>query len=147
MYLFCSKPIFSDNATFRPLAHGHSPALVNATPFSESMQLKTSFPPDRSILCPIFWVLLRGHQPFGCSPDLLVADEIVNTPEDDQNVVTNQGTVLFRSAFFKAQHEPLQECVTLWLAHNADLPKRLQAMTGGHKVLILSDSQQGCNVL
>ncbi len=132
---------------FRNAAFGKGFRSGKPAPLIVSMGRKTSFPPDGSILCPVFWVSLPGDQPFGRSLDVLVANEVVNAPEDNQNVVANQRTVLFRNTFLKAQHEPLQERVALWLARNPDLPQRLQAVAGGHKVLILRNSQQGCQIL
>jgi hypothetical protein len=103
----------------------------------------SSFAPDDSIFLPVLGVLLRSHELLCGRPNFFVPDGIVDTPEDHENVVANQSTILLSGTLPESDREAVQQSLALWFADYPNLPERLQAMPGSDEPLVFGYVQQG----
>src|SRR3990172_11589985 len=94
--------------------------------------------PETCILLAVFEVIFSFNQLQRLLPYCFILYFIIiQIPKTLDDIIADQGAILFRDALFESTGETGYQFLLLLLSHRANFPYRLHAMPGGDKPFVL----------
>ncbi len=98
--------------------------------------------PDACILFPIFQIGFGLYQVQRFGANFLVVNLVIQIFHGDENVISNQCAVFFRSTLAKALFQPCHDHFLLGLADETNFPEILETVTRGDETFILGHGEE-----
>ena len=95
------------------------------------------------VLFTVFEIVFRFDQFQRLFPDFLILHNFIQIPEALQDVIPDQGAILFSDALREADGELIHQHLLLLLPRRANFPNGLHRMPCGDETLILRHGQKG----